>query len=108
MVASFTVVPMGTGEAVSHLVAESLKIVDASGLDYQLGPMQTVVEGDEPQVMETIMKCHRRMLELAPRVLTTITIDDRKGATHRLSGKVADVEKHVGKRLRRVAGEPGN
>jgi uncharacterized protein (TIGR00106 family) len=96
---------MATGESVSHLVAESLKIVDASGLDYQLGPMQTVVEGDETAVMETIMKCHRRMMELAPRVLTTISIDDRKGATGRLKGKVEDVEKQLGKKLRRVAGE---
>jgi uncharacterized protein (TIGR00106 family) len=105
MVASFTVVPMGVGESVSHLVAESLKIVDASGLDYQLGPMQTVVEGDEAQVMATIMACHARMKELAPRVLTTIAIDDRQGATHRLRGKVADVEQQLGKTLRRVTGE---
>jgi uncharacterized protein (TIGR00106 family) len=105
MLASFSVVPMTTGESVSHLVAESLKIVDASGLDYQLGPMQTIVEGEEAKVMETIMKCHRRLLELAPRVLTTITIDDRKGATGRLRGKVRDVEQRVGKTLQRVAGE---
>jgi uncharacterized protein (TIGR00106 family) len=105
MLASFSVVPMATGESVSHLVAESLKIVDESGLDYQLGPMQTVVEGDDALVMETIMKCHRRLLELAPRVLTTITIDDRRGATGRLKGKVEDVEKRLGKKLRRVAGE---
>ncbi|MDR3725005.1 MAG: MTH1187 family thiamine-binding protein [Terracidiphilus sp.] len=105
MVAGFTVVPMTAGESVSELVAESLKIVDASGLDYQLGPMQTVLEGDEAAVMETIMKCHHRMMELAPRVLTTISIDDRKGATGRLRGKVADVEKRVGKTLSRVAGE---
>jgi uncharacterized protein (TIGR00106 family) len=103
MVAGFTVVPMATGESVSQLVAESLKIVDASGLDYQLGPMQTVLEGDEAAVMETIMKCHYRMMELAPRVLTTITIDDRRGATGRLRGKVADVEKRVGKTLSRVS-----
>jgi uncharacterized protein (TIGR00106 family) len=96
---------MATGESVSQLVAESLKIVDASGLDYQLGPMQTIVEGNEALVMETIMQCHRRLLELAPRVLTTITIDDRKGATGRLRGKVADVEKRLGKTLARVAGE---
>jgi uncharacterized protein (TIGR00106 family) len=105
MVASFTVVPMGVGESVSHLVAESLKIVDASGLDYQLGPMQTVVEGEAEQVMATIMACHRRMRELSPRVLTTISIDDRQGATNRLRGKVADVEKQLGKTLRRVSGE---
>jgi len=102
MLASFSVVPMTKGESVSHLVAETLKIVDESGLDYQLGPMQTIVEGEEAAVMQTIMNCHRRMRELSDRVLTTITIDDRKGATGRLQGKVKDVEARLGKTLKRV------
>jgi len=103
MLASFSVVPMTKGESVSHLVAESLKIVDASGLDYQLGPMQTIIEGDEVAVIDTIMKCHRRMRELSDRVLTTITIDDRKDAKNRLTGKVRDVEAVLGKSLTRVS-----
>lgn len=102
MLAGFTVVPMGKGERVSKLVAEALAIVDASGLDYQLGPMQTVLEGDEELVLATIMKCHHRMRELSARVLTTITIDDREGATGRLKGKVQDVEEHLGKHLERI------
>ena len=105
MIAGFTVVPMGVGESVSHLVAESLQIVDASGLSYQLGPMQTVLEGEEAEVIATILQCHRRMRELAPRVLTTITIDDRAGASGRLQGKVRDVESLLGKSLRRIATE---
>ncbi len=82
-------------------MAEALKIVDASDLDYALGAMQTTVEGDAETVMETILACHRRMLELAPRVLTHIAIDERKGATGRLEGKVRDVEEVLGKPLRR-------
>jgi len=34
-------------------------------------------------------------------VLTNITIDDRKGATGRLEGKVKDVEEVLGKKLSR-------
>jgi uncharacterized protein (TIGR00106 family) len=101
MLASFAVVPMGVQEGVKELVAEALAIVDASGLPYKLGAMQTTIEGDADQVMDVILRCHRRVLELAPRVLTSITIDDRKKATGRIEGKVRDVEEVLGKRLAR-------
>ncbi|MGA7521160.1 MAG: MTH1187 family thiamine-binding protein [Acidobacteriaceae bacterium] len=104
MLASFSVVPLDVTGGVKDLVAEALKIVDASELDYSLGAMQTTVEGDADAVTETILACHRRMLELAPRVLTHIAIDERKGATGRLEGKVRDVEEVVGKPLRRTKG----
>lgn len=102
MLASFSVVPMGVTGGVKTLVAEALKVVDESGLPYELGAMQTTLEGDEQRVMEVILRCHRRMLELAPRVLTHITLDERRGATGRLEGKVRDVEEILGKRLRRT------
>lgn len=101
MLASFSVVPLGVTGGVKKLVAEALKIVDASGLDYELGAMQTTVEGDADRVMETILACHTRMLELAPRVLTHIAIDERTGASGRLEGKVRDVEEVLGRPLRR-------
>jgi uncharacterized protein (TIGR00106 family) len=101
MLASFSVVPMGAGEGIKEIVAEALTIVDGSGLSYQLGPMHTVIEGEPEQVLDVILRCHRRVLELAPRVLTSITLDDRKGATGRLLGKVRDVEQILGKPLSR-------
>jgi uncharacterized protein YqgV (UPF0045/DUF77 family) len=63
--------------------------------------MNTTIEGEPDEVMAVIMRCHRRMLELAPRVMTNITIDERKGATGRLTGKVKDVEELLGKKLER-------
>ncbi|MGA8109550.1 MAG: MTH1187 family thiamine-binding protein [Acidobacteriaceae bacterium] len=106
MLAGFAVVPLGVADGVKELVAEALKIVDASGLDYELGAMGTTVEGEREQVMEVILACHERVLELAPRVLTNITLDERRGATGRLEGKVRDVEEILGKRLRRKSGAP--
>jgi len=99
MLASFSVVPMGGAEGVKEIIAEALAIVDNSGLPYELGPMHTVIEGKPEEVIDVILRCHRRVLELAPRVLTNITIDDRKGATGRLEGKVRDVEEIMGKKL---------
>ncbi|MGA3125911.1 MAG: MTH1187 family thiamine-binding protein [Candidatus Korobacteraceae bacterium] len=101
MLASFTVIPLGVPDGAKHLIAEALAIVDASGLPYKLGAMNTTIEGEPDEVMEVIMRCHRRMLEFAPRVMTNITLDERKGATGRLTGKVKDVEELLGKKLER-------
>jgi len=99
MLASFTVLPFGVGEELSTFVAQALSIVEKSGLNYRLGAMQTTLEGDPEEVMNVIMECHKRVLTVAPRVLTNITIDERINATDRLTGKIADVEKVLGKEL---------
>ena len=84
----------------SEYVAECLKIVDASGLDYRINPMGTVVEGDYDEVMALVKKCHMRVMELSNRVVTTVKIDDRKGANHMMTTKVGSVEVRLGKKLK--------
>ncbi len=101
MLASFSVVPIGVGEELASPVAEIVGIIDRSGLPYRLGAMQTTVEGEPEAVMALVMECHEAMKEHASRVLTSITIDDRKGATGRLTGKVEDVESILGRELSR-------
>jgi len=102
MLVDFAVVPMGVTGGVKKLVAEALKTCRRIWPSRKLGAMHTTIEGDSDRVMDVILRCHRRMLELAPRVLTSITIDDRRGATGRLEGKVRDVEQVLGKPLSRV------
>jgi uncharacterized protein (TIGR00106 family) len=99
MLASFSISPVGVGEALSKHVAEIVDIIDKSGLKYKLGAMQTTVEGDDAEVMALILRCHRHMRAKAKRVVTHIAIDDREGASGRLTGKVEDVEKALGRNL---------
>jgi uncharacterized protein (TIGR00106 family) len=101
MLASFSIVPVGAGDELKQYVAEILDIIDKSGLPYKLGAMQTTVEGPEDEVVLLIMRCHHHMLSKVHRVLTHIAIDDREGAKGRLEGKVADVEKALGRKLSR-------
>jgi uncharacterized protein (TIGR00106 family) len=101
VMAEFSVVPLGKGESVSESIAQVIKLVDESGLEYQFTPMATIVEGDMEDVMELIRSCHRKMRETSSRVITTIKIDDREGATGRLKGKVESVEKHLGRELKK-------
>jgi len=99
MLASFTILPFGVGEELKEHIAAVVALIDASGLDYRLGAMQTTIEGDQAEVVELIMQCHNLMMKRAPRVLTSITMDDRKGAVGRLQGKVADVEDVLGRKV---------
>lgn len=99
MLASFSIIPIGVGEELKACVAQLMPILEDSGLDFRLGAMQTTVEGEEQRVMAVIMACHRKMKTVAPRVLTSITIDDRTGATGRLEGKVKDVESELNREI---------
>ena len=103
MLADFAVIPMGVGDGVKYLIAEALAIVDQSGLSYKFGAMHTTIEGESDRVMD--VEQHRAATVACwswwyRRVLTNIAIDDRKGATGRLEGKVREVEQVLGKLLR--------
>jgi len=100
MVVNFNIVPIGKESSLSAKVAEILKIVSESGIDYKLHAMGTILEGDWDEIMRLIKKCHKKILKDSDRVLTTITIDDRKGKTGRIAGKVKSVERKLGKRLK--------
>ena len=101
MLVSFSVAPADMGESLSSQVARIIDLVDRSGLDYRLGPMETTVEGEYDEVMELVRKCHMEMRAVSRRVLTSIRIDDREGAEKRLKGKIESVEKRLGREVRK-------
>ena len=92
MLATFTIIPIGAGESISPIVAKVVKLVDSSNLDYRLTAMGTIVEGEWDEVLTLIKKAHKLVRRHSARVLTSITIDDRKGAKKRLTGKVDSVK----------------
>ncbi len=101
MIVNFSIVPIGKGSSLSTQVAEVLKIVNESGINYKLHAMGTILEGDWDKILRLIKKCHKKILKSSDRLLTTIIIDDRKGKTNRIVGKVQSVEKKLGKKLKK-------
>lgn len=99
MLAEFSVVPIGTGESMGDQIAKVLKIVDESGLPYKANPMGTVVEGEWDQVMALIKKCHQVVLKDSPRIVTSVSIDDRPGKPDRITEKLKSVEKRLGREV---------
>ena len=104
MLAELELVPIGTHSAsLSTLLADVAQLIDRSGLDYRVGPMGTVVEGEWDQIMLLAKQCHQTLLQSADRVMTTIRIDDRKDRPGggRIIHKVQSLEAKVGKPLKR-------
>ncbi len=86
----------------SEDVAKVINIIDKSGLSYKLTAMCTIIEGEWDKVMPVINKA-RKMLRRRghERIYINITIDDRKGARNRLTGKIASVEKRLGREVKK-------
>lgn len=100
MLAEFSILPLDRGVRLSAAVAEMLDIVDRSGLAYVLTPMGTVVEGEPGAVWDLVRTCHETMARSSERVLTTVRVDEKKGARDQLSAKIRSVEGRLGRTLR--------
>jgi len=96
----FTIIPLDKGPSFSTYVAEILKIVDDSGLDYRLNPMGTVVEGEWDELTALLTKCFRSMEKVSHRVSLQAKFDYRKGASGALEKKVRSVEERAGRSFR--------
>ena len=102
MIAEFSIIPVGVGESLSKYVSKIVEVVVNSGLEYRLTPMSTIVEGDTDQVFELIKKCHKQMLEYSNRVITVVNIDDRKGFTNRIKGKIESIKSKLNKDIKTI------
>jgi uncharacterized protein (TIGR00106 family) len=99
MLLEFTILPVGRGESLSEDVAAVVDLIDRSGIPYRLTPMSTVVEGEWDELLALVKRCHDLVRSRCSRVSTTIHIDDRGGAVERLSGKIASVERRLGRQV---------
>jgi uncharacterized protein (TIGR00106 family) len=102
MLVELSIIPVGGGAHVSGQIAEALKIIEASGLPYQLTPAGTCIEGEWNEVMSVIQKCHERVRETTPHLVTTIKIEDDHGERDKLTRNVASVEEKVGHALKKT------
>ena len=98
---------MGVGESVSPAVARCLEIVEQSGLAYQLHAMGTLVEGDLEIVLDVMRRCIEAVAADSNRVTCTAKLDVRRGHSGRLQAKVASVERHLGRQLKKTPGHEG-
>ncbi|BCV24539.1 MTH1187 family thiamine-binding protein [Gelria sp. Kuro-4] len=93
-----SVVPVGTTSAsISSFITKACQAVEARGLEYQVTPTATVIEGDLPQLIQVAQEMHQLPFRAgAQRVVTNITIDERKdkpqGMDQAVSAVLSDLD----------------
>lgn len=97
----FSIFPVDKGASVSAYVARCLELIDAAGLDYQLHPMGTVVEGELPELLDLLRRCFAALETDCERITCNVKFDYRRGYGSRLEAKMESLDAKVGKRLRR-------
>ena len=95
-----SVVPLGTGTpSVSQYIARAVKVLEEAGVKYELTAMGTIIEGDLEQLLTLARKMHEAVLGAGVmRVVTTITIDDRRDKASSMGSKVEAVKRKLGGR----------
>lgn len=101
MLLELNILPLGRGRSISNDIADVVKIIDASGVDYRLTAEGTILEGSWDQLMDVAKKCHNEMRKKTDRVVTIMHADDYGDRAGRLNGAVDSVAKKLGKSVKK-------
>ena len=99
VIAEVSVIPIGTKTpSASEYVAKAIKaLMQQKNIKYQLTAMGTLLEGELNQVLAAAKKMHENVFgEDVKRVVTRITIDDRRDKKLTMDYKVQSVMKKLG------------
>jgi uncharacterized protein (TIGR00106 family) len=90
-----SITPLGKGESVSPYVAECVRLVEASGLDFELHAMGTIVEGELDEVLDLMRRCIETVAQHSDRVTCAAKLDYRRGHKGRIKAKVDSVRQKL-------------
>ena len=89
-------VPLGAGVSLAPFVAACQKVIQQKGLEYELGPNGTAMEGEWEEVFECIKACHGAVHSLgAPRIYTTLKVNTRSDRKQSFREKVPSVKSEL-------------
>ncbi len=101
MVMELTIIPLGRGRSISGDIANLVKTIEGSGLDYRMTAFGTLVEGDWDQLVALAKECHFAVRNKTERVLTMMRIDDYGERAGEIEGAVKRVEQKLGRAVRK-------
>ena len=88
----FAIFPTDKGESVSEYVSKVIKMIDQSGIKYQLTPMGTIIESETLQeALEVIENSYRVLKPYSNRVYATVKFDIRKNRTDAMTSKIESI-----------------
>lgn len=96
VIVDLCVVPIGVGVSVSKYVAACERVLIDAGLQRQLHPYGTIIEGEWDAVFAAVKRCHEVVHDLgAPRIHTTMRVGTRTDRTQTMQEKVRSVERQL-------------
>ncbi len=92
VIAEFTIIPLGVGVSLSRYVAACERILEESGLTFELHANGTNVEGEWDEVMAVLKRCHETLHAMGvPRLSTIVKLGTRTDREQHMADKVASV-----------------
>lgn len=96
VIVDFTVVPVGVGVSLSPYVAEVNRILQRTGLHFEMHANGTNVEGEWDAVLAAIRACHEGLHAMGvPRIHTDIKLGTRSDREQSMDDKVASVREKL-------------
>lgn len=96
--AELEVVALGTGDTgMSKHIADAVKAIEKCGVKYQLTPMGTVLEAASmDDIFKAVKATHEALVKSGvKRVVTHLTIDDRRDNPKNMAGKIEAVRRKL-------------
>lgn len=92
-----SVLPVGTpSSSISSYITDACKILEHRGLEYQVTPTCTVVEGELEQLLDVAREMHQAPFNNGvKRVVTSMTIDHRQDRAMDLQEQVDSVTQEL-------------
>ncbi|MEJ2407165.1 MAG: MTH1187 family thiamine-binding protein [Candidatus Thiodiazotropha sp.] len=91
-------IPVGTEVSVSKYVAACERVLEESGLIYQLHANGTNIEGEWDEVFTAVRRCHEVVHGMgAPRIHSMVSVGTRIDREQTLDDKVASVRRQLEK-----------
>lgn len=76
IIMAFQVIPWVEEEKIYEVVDRAIAVVGASGITYEVGPLETTMEGEPDELWEIVKKAQEECIKAgASRVMTYIKMD---------------------------------
>ena len=87
-------VPLGVGVSLGPSIAVCQRVISESGLDHQLGPDGTAIEGEWDEVFACVKACHQRLHQVGvQRIHATLRVNTRIDRSQSFRDKVNSVHR---------------
>lgn len=85
-------IPLGVGVSLSPYLAACKEVIKKTGLDYEIGPNGTAIEGEWEEVFACVRECHEVVHQKgATRIFTNLKLNTRIDRKQSFREKVSSV-----------------